>query len=87
MGAMSSPLPPAEAATVVRVDARQCEVMGPGEAEVRLPHPAALEAAVSHHFRDGLDQSGWQDLLEGGAWRPVDTLAPYRSLWLGRTDR
>ncbi|WP_348815467.1 sugar phosphorylase [Halomonas sp. H10-59] len=36
---------------------------------------------------DGLDQSGWQDLLEGGAWRPVDTLAPYRSLWLVRTDR
>lgn len=35
MGAMGSPLSPAETATVVRVDARQCEVLSPGDSEAR----------------------------------------------------
>lgn len=43
MGAMSSPLPPAKVATVIRVDARQCEVLRDGESE---PHAVQMRGRL-----------------------------------------
>uniref|UniRef100_UPI00301CDBAA hypothetical protein n=1 Tax=Staphylococcus aureus TaxID=1280 RepID=UPI00301CDBAA len=31
-----------------------------------------------------LSEGDWHDLLEEAPWAPVDSLAPYRSLWLVR---